>query len=707
MNKYLKTLFLFITIFFLYKTSVKACGPYFPEYNYDPDQILNEYFPLINNLGSTNPDTNPILNNKFEVVTPLLGPEYLFPIYLASINKQLPVDIKDAWVKYLDDRDYYINLKRKESTEDRPSVDSPVISSEVYKPTIWQKFVSLFDGLFNKSSSPEEMNNEYKLAANEYHKGNYDKSIQLFTKIYKNIKQTNRDKAALSLGWAYIAKANQQYEKDLKAQSKSAEKDLITNLKIAQTYYEKIVSDSSLSEVKFEAEKYLDYVLYRTDPVTRLTRAGNSMLTATEPKEFLRNLNDYIPLWYKYFYDHIAYQEDTPNFEENSKKIKASGDKFSQFLLAWTDIKSNSIDENISKYKSTQSPLWLILAQRQITTENQQWSYIDSEVSKLDTSSPFYLSAQYYNLKAKSLDSKQKDTVKNQTTNIITRIKQNKEYSAENLFTGLMFNLSDGLLEKQKYSLVNYLGYADSYWGERLLPPYYSYVGFDNSNDKQLILKEMKQLLISTNLDEFRNLLLSENIFTPKIKQYLRLVVFAKATLENRLDIAKDMATLLAKNNSEISRDLSNFMKSQNIEEQKFLAAKFILDYPGITDISNRYFDEFSNAKLEGIKTRDMFRRNWSYSEICFISDSTEAEKERTKSEDLVVNKVSQVVIDFAVKNPNNQSVPEALHQIVNMAHYGACTDKKSAEYAKRAFQFLHNNYSNNYWAKQTPYWYE
>ncbi|MCX6727058.1 MAG: hypothetical protein NTY75_04640, partial [Candidatus Shapirobacteria bacterium] len=592
MNKYIKILFLLVTISLLCKTSVKACGPYFPEYNYDPDQILNEYYPLINNLGSTNPDTNPILNNKFEVITPLLGPEYLFPIYLASVNKQLPSNIKEAWVKYLDNRDYYVNLKRKESTEDRSSVDSPVLNTEVYKPSIWQKFMAIFDGIINNNSSPEKMNSEYKLAADEYHKGNYDQSIQLFTKIYKNKKQINRDKAALSLGWSYIAKANQQYEKDLKAESKDAEKNQIANLKIAQSYYEKIIADSSLSEVKFEAEKYLDYVLYRTDPIARLTRAGNSMLTATDPKEFLRNLNDYIPLWYKYFYGHIAYNEDTIKFEEYSKKIKASGDEFSQFLLAWTDTKSNSIDENIGKYKSTNSPLWLILAQRQATTDNQQWAYVDSEIKKLAPTSTFYLSAQYFNLKAQSADSKLKDSIKKTIIDLISKTKEDKYYGAENLFTGLMFNISDGLMEKQKYSLVNYLGYADKYWGERLLPPFYSYGGYASDNPR-LILKEMKEILSSTSIDDQNKLLTNENIFNSLTKQYLRLILFVRATVENRMDISKNIAVLLAKNNSEISKDIIPFIRSQDTEEQKFLAAKFVLGYPGITDISNSNFDEF------------------------------------------------------------------------------------------------------------------
>lgn len=708
MNKSIKILLLTLIVFLTYKSSVFACGPYFPDYNYDPSQILNEYFPLISNVGSTDIKTNPILNNKFEVVTPFLGPEYMLPIYLASKNQQLPDNIKDAWSKYLDNRDYYIDLKRNETKEDRPSVDSPVLNTEKFNPTIWQKFLSIFDGLINKNKSTEDMEKEYQLAADEYHKGNYDKAISLFSKIYRNKKHNNRDKAALSLGWSYIAKANQQYEIDLKNESKGAENNLISNLKIAQTYYEKIVADSSLSEVKLEAEKYLDYVLYRTDPVARLTRASNVMLNTSDPKEFLRNLNDYIPLWYKYFYNHLAYKEETLKFEDYSKKIKESGDEFSQFLLAWTDLNFNSLDQNINKYKEIKSPLWIILAQRQITPENSQWSYVNGEIKKITPDSPFYLTAQYYNLSSQSTDSKLKESIKEPINKLITQTDKNKQYSSENLFNGLMFNLSDNLLEKQKYSLMNYLGYADKYWGERLLPPYYSYVGFENDNDSQMVSKEMKQNLASIKIDELNQLLSNENIFNSKIKQYLRLIAFTKATLENRSDISKNMATLLTKNNSDISKDLNAFNNSKNTDEQQFLAAKFILDYPGIADILSGDFDEFSNAPVLGIKTQDIFRRNWSFNEACRLYYyATDPEEKMTPSENLIINKVSKIVVDFAVKNQNYQFVPESLHKVVDMVHYGSCVDKKSGEYAKNAFQLLHNSYSNNYWTKQTPYWYE
>lgn len=712
----MKILFLALIVFLSYKSPVLSCAPGFPEYIYDSSQILEDYYPLVQGVGSSDYKNNPLLNQNFEVIALVWGPEYLLPVYLASINKEMPEMVKDAWAKYTTDREYYARLKRNEPEAKETGVDSPVINIEESTFTFGQKLKAWFDSVFNQSRTEEEMENEYKLAADQYYKGDYDKAIRLFSAIYKNKKHINRDKAALSLGWSYIAKANQQYEIDLKNESKNAESNLIKNLKIAQKYYEKIITDQSLSEVRGEIDKYLDYVLYRTDPVARMTRAGKVMITTTDAKEFLRNLNDYIPLWYKYFYRYIVYQKEVPEYKEFSKKIRESGDEFSQFLLAWTDIDSNDLDKNINKYKNSNSPLWLILAQRQITTEKQQWSFVTDEIKKISTDSPFFLTAQYYNLLAQSKDSKLKEPTKVGVGKLIDLTKTNKQYSAQNLFNSLMFNLSDTIEEKQKYSLMNNLNSYWTFWDSTSWTPYYQYLNYENTdkNKVYLVSYDMKKVLSSTDTKKLNELLSKENIFTPQIKQYLRLVLFTKSALDNQLNISKNMAVLLSKNNPDIAKDLSAFIKAQDAKEQKFLAAKFILDYPEITDVSSQSFDEFIQYDVKTIKEIDNHRRNWAFEDKCamrnypsYYEKYEEYKNTQVNSDDLAANKISQSIIDFATNNPTHKLVPQALSQVVDLVHYGTCTDKKSAEYAKRAFQFLHINYSGSYWAKQTPYWYE
>lgn len=773
MNKLIKILLLTLILFLTCKFTVIACGPGFPEYIYDSSQILTDYYPLISGVGSTDIKKIPILNQNFEVIAPLWGPEYMLPVYLASKNKQFPDNLKTAWVTSVKDPDKYpitgfygkeyntyksikdwMEVRNKYSKIDSTDAENLLKDYPFYidkatdirfqtatkklidlgkrfnqgelaqwinyqdqmfgmyftssplpvtlsSPNSWQIFVLSIKKLLKINITekylPSEMvqENEYQLAAIEYYKENYDKAIEMFNNIYSNKNNVRHNDAALSLGWSYISKANQKHESDLKAESKDAEKNYIESLKIAQSYYEKILTDSSLSDVKLEIDKYFDYVLYRTDPVARLVRAGKIILTTNDQDEFLRNQDDYINLWYKYFYNQIGNKKDVPEYQQYSKKIKESGDEFSQFLLAWMDLKSYSLDENINKYKETQSALWLIVAQRQVSPDNQQWSYINNEINKINSDSPFYLTAQYYNLSSQSSDPKLKETIKEPIKKLIAQSEKNKQYNTQNLFNNLMFNLSDNLMEKQKYSMMNYLNLYSTWFEQTSWVPYYQYLDFETKDREFFISKEMKQTLASTDLDKLNDLLSNENIFTPKIKQYLRLLLFTKATVENRLDISKNIAVLLAKNNSIISVDLSAFIKSKNIEEQKYLAARFILNYPGVTDLSNDNFDEFLLGSVSDIKTIDNFKRNWDISLEDVVVQNTD------KMQNKIGEAVDKIIIDFASNNPKYQSVPESLSQLVDFAHFGPGTS------GQKAFQLLHTNYPSSTWAKQTPYWYE
>ena len=62
--------------------------------------------------------------------------------------------------------------------------------------------------------------------------------------------------------------------------------------------------------------------------------------------------------------------------------------------------------------------------------------------------------------------------------------------------------------------------------------------------------------------------------------------------------------------------------------------------------------------------------------------------------------------VAFAEQHPQDARVPEALHLAVRATRYG-CTDDKTGDFSKRAFDTLHRRYPNSEWAKKTPYWYK
>jgi hypothetical protein len=62
--------------------------------------------------------------------------------------------------------------------------------------------------------------------------------------------------------------------------------------------------------------------------------------------------------------------------------------------------------------------------------------------------------------------------------------------------------------------------------------------------------------------------------------------------------------------------------------------------------------------------------------------------------------------VAFAEKHPQDPRLPEALSLAVRASRYG-CTDDKTGQFSKAAFDLLHQRYPNSDWAKKTPFWYK
>ena len=67
---------------------------------------------------------------------------------------------------------------------------------------------------------------------------------------------------------------------------------------------------------------------------------------------------------------------------------------------------------------------------------------------------------------------------------------------------------------------------------------------------------------------------------------------------------------------------------------------------------------------------------------------------------------LGQQTLAFARQHPDDPRVPEALHLVVRASRYG-CTDPKTGDYSKAAFDLLHSRYPNSPWTRQTPFWFK
>lgn len=803
-------------VFFALTSKVLACAPGFPSYFYTPYQIQNSYYPLIGGYKSTDSSRVPFLNNNYEVIGPKWGPEYMFPVYMTSIGKDLPKEIKDELAKYNEVslpthympgdfdriysqwtepitndisewasasakiignkvsfgeyeeiRDQYGNsncnlpafVKASETLKDRQTKFTPEqlkiwtenqnivfkqcrgqlvhelpVNSHYKKPSFISEIVSWVSNLFGgKTSAPItseallQYDTEYQFAATKFYQGFFDEAVTLFTKIANNKNNPWRESAALSLGRTYIRNANYSYENDLKDKRTDAEKRYTETLNKAKNYLEKIISDSTLSGIKSDAEKYLDYVLYRTDPEKRLERASLAMESLSNGDHFRINLEDYVPLIYKSVYDEKQ--------NEISDKLQKNGSGYSKFLISWWFPERVNISDSIKNYKESNSPIWLLLALRQAKYGDSNSEYLIQESGKISNNSPFYLSARYYTL---LLESQTKDepkiiAIKAELESLINQTTKVGQPSAANLFTGLRFALASDNAEKQQFALLKVVGEQSYDFSQLSRTPFE--VSPMTQNVDKMVKKEVGGYLLNpdyaktlnnTSTTDLTKLMSGSKLEIKNLIQ-INLAIFTRAVITDNLDAAQITAVQLNSEDPTLASDLRNFVEAKDAVAKKYYAVLFLLKYPALdATFTSETYDEFSFQTVLGTKTFDSFRRNYSYQDSCpkltswdikqgkkplpevDLTKLTGIEKEKAIIDRLIpVNFLSETVLNYANLNPAEKTIPEALHYIVNAVKLAGCSDENTSKNAKKAFQLLHNNYSGNYWTKQTPVWFE
>ncbi|HSB14060.1 MAG TPA: hypothetical protein VLE22_06350, partial [Bryobacteraceae bacterium] len=82
-----------------------------------------------------------------------------------------------------------------------------------------------------------------------------------------------------------------------------------------------------------------------------------------------------------------------------------------------------------------------------------------------------------------------------------------------------------------------------------------------------------------------------------------------------------------------------------------------------------------------------------------------EAERKRMASLPTAPNHLAGQAIRWALVNPQDPRVPEALHLAVRATRYG-CVDAATSRFSRQAFELLHRRYPKNVWARKTRYWF-
>lgn len=536
---------------------------------------------------------------------------------------------------------------------------------------------------------------EYQQAAAAFYQNNFEEAEELFKKIADNQKSPWRGYSALALARVYIR--DQQYDKA-----------------IAQL--EKILRDNYLSQFHKAAKSSISFVNFRINPKQEMKNNEEVLFASNDSNEIVNNLENFSSLFYRNFHygfwfwaKDISEDEYNEYFDDYEKYVFKEGGDFSKWLYVWWNPKgADYLNFALQKYEEQKSLPWLLASLKLMTPDNPSRDKIIQDSLKIPEKSSAYFTATYYRLKL-FIKMGKKQEVKELIDRLLNTINFEKMPSVKNHLYDLKMQVADNLRDVLSYSMMTVVATDDE---DTAVSPV--------QTDEKFLDKRIKIFFNEyLPMEKWVEIASNNELFPDSVKEQIRYIAFVRAFLLDDIAAAGKMANLLSVNDKTAQRDFADFLRVSNIEEKKFAAALVILDYPRLGNVLNGKIDEAIG--IESFKGMDPYNYDWwscSYEnhkdyDLEFVKkfiSSQEVEKAQLENKKIYnitfPNYLPDLVINYAIKNQNDPRVPEALHLVVIYNRFAGCKDDETTNFSKKAFQLLHKNYPNNYWTKETPYYY-
>lgn len=594
--------------------------------------------------------------------------------------------------------------------------------AQIYVPTqapsthisFWQKIKNFLTNIFNKIFHTKSQKQKaviasdqsklfiqdkaYQEAAKAFYNANFESAANQFQAIAKDSSSPWQNYAALVLGRTYIRQAEL-------SQTNEDNSQYLAGLQKAQNYFQSILKDPNLSSISQPVNDYLDYINTRLNPQDELLEVDKKLLSSNDPQELTNSL-------------------DTLNYlivNGNTGNLSQGGD-FSQWIDVWTNNLSDNFKIAYKHYSQTKSLPWLLALLRFAKAgDNLDTSILDA-ANRISPDSVGYWTMKYYYINYLIASGKTQEA-----QNALDNLGDNSKIPpvAQNYINDLRMRMASNISDLFSFSQRN-IAYIriDNFYN---LP--------DKSYSGILLLDNKAKFMVDNLLpiNALTNVVNQDNLFTPELTKNLRLITMAKAFILGDYNSAENIAALLASNDKVLAGDLQDFINAQTETDQKFTGAVFFLRYPGISsatdlldyNLAGSWGDKPTPRDLKSI---DNFRQNWwacvdesgnlsssenqNYSldfakKLLTPDQISQAQKEDAQIYSTIApDFLGAIINNYALSHLNDNRMPEVLSMVVDATHFAGCQSQNTTKVSAKAFKILHTNYPNNYWAKQTPYYY-
>jgi hypothetical protein len=520
-------------------------------------------------------------------------------------------------------------------------------------------------------------------------------------------------------------------------------------LQKARIQLRNILADPSMKDFHASAQRLLNLVEFRSNPVQRSRELARTLTLPTENPNMYNDLTDYVWLLDRVEVEarETGIEVERKEAEKTGKEIQSSydspvkirdvpADDLENELTDWlfTYQSPDGFNHAFEKWRAIQKVYWLVPALLKADAKSPQLAEVLTAAEKIPANSPAYATVRFHQIRllletGKKSEARQKiDEVFATDLSKYNISTQNKFYSQRMIFAE---NLDDFLKYAQRRAATFVWSDDANEEGTDLNSP----AVFDGTDQFD---KKMQPWARRTMFDEdavaffnekmplsvLRQAALSRQL-PEHLKKFLVVAVWTRAFILKNQVVEREFTPLMQKYAPDFNPQFSKYAVASGADREA-AALMVVLHYPVIqpfvpvgygresspvaTIDSNRgnwWCVENENEEYPVYYDRYQFKHPNSYPQFLTPAQVNEAEREQKSliASGNSATHLTRRAVAFATQNPNHADVPEILHLAVRSTRYG-CKDDETLNLSKQAFQILHRRYPNSEWTKKTPYYF-
>ena len=564
----------------------------------------------------------------------------------------------------------------------------------------------------------------YQMATMHFYSGNFDAAIEAFEAIARDTASPWQTLAPYLLARALVRKATLGAEEG---------KVDIAVLAQAEARVRTILEDSTQPAMHPAARRLLQFIRFRSMPTPRLHELAQALLKQDTPATLQQDLADYTLLLDKHLGDGTDTQ--APGSATNAAAVK--DDALGDWLVTFAATDQAALTHALAQWEHTSALPWLVAALSKLAASHAQAAQLVAAAAQIPSTSPAFASVAFHRARL-LLQAGKRDEARTYLDTVLAQGKEALPVSASNWLRAVRMQVARNLDEFLTYAQRLPSGITYDEDGRELPMQLFDVAASD-------VTESLPASVMEAHFDADATMLFNqamplsvrkEAVLRPVLPAHLRrelaLTTWIEAALLDQITVAQELAGGVAAQVPELQPYLDAYLAASGNDAKKFAAVFLILKYPG----TRPYVDE-GVGRLTPLDQIDNYRNNWwcalpekgkepdaeaegrpgnpllkmvrEASALDFLTAAqkaaVQAEVQKLRALETAPNYLVAQVLAWAKRMPNDPRVPEALHLAVRSTRYG-CTDARTTQFSKQAFQVLHKQYPQSPWARQTKYWY-